>query len=324
MTEEHPHLPVLWVVGAGGLLGSSVVAAAATSGTAEVWAPPRPVAWVAADATRVSLEEMAREFLAHAAGRPWWVAWCAGAGVSGTSAADLAREVDAFAHLLTSLREAGAGPEGSVFLASSAGGVYAGSADPPFDEATVPVSISPYGDAKLALEALARDFQRDTASSLLIGRIANLFGPGQDLSKPQGIISQLCRAHLLHRPLSIYVPLDTMRSYVYAPDCGAMVVAGLRRLDGAAAGGGRSVVKVMAAPHAVSVGFVVSEFARVVKRRPLVTFGSSSTSAFQARDLRVRSSVWPELDALAATPFVVGLTATLEHLRRSVALGRLA
>ena len=35
------------------------------------------------------------------------------------------------------------------FLASSAGGVYAGSADPPFTEHTEPAPISPYGQAKL-------------------------------------------------------------------------------------------------------------------------------------------------------------------------------
>lgn len=312
---------MLWVLGAGGLLGSSVVAAATG---VEVWAPRGPVPWADRTASRATLAMAAREFLAHADGRPWWVVWCAGVGIAGTSREQLAAEVDAFSLVLDSLREAGAGPEGSVFLASSAGGVYAGSQDPPFDELTVPVSISPYGDAKLALESAALDFQRVTSSSLLIGRIANLFGPGQDLAKPQGLISHLCRAHLLHRPLSIFVPLDTMRSYVYAPDCGAMVVAGLHRLEAEAPTGGRTVVKVMAAPHAVSVGFVVSEFARVAKRRPLVVFGSSPASVFQAHDLRLRSTRWPQVDAVATTPFAAGLGATLEDLRRAVATGRLA
>ena len=63
-----------------------------------------------------------------------------------------------------------------------------------------------------------------------MGRIANLYGPGQGLEKPQGLISQIIRSHLIRTPISIYVPLDTMRDYLFAPDCGELVVDALRRL----------------------------------------------------------------------------------------------
>ena len=49
---------------------------------------------------------------------------------------------------------------GSLFLASSAGGVYAGASGHAFDEDTEPVALSAYGHAKLALEPKRRGSMR--------------------------------------------------------------------------------------------------------------------------------------------------------------------
>lgn len=311
-----------WVVGGGGLLGSSVQA---TLDQSDVWEAPTPIPWGRAGEAEFALAEHAHAFLRAARGRSWRLAWCAGVGVSATSAADLDREVALFVHLLSALTDAQAGPEGALFLASSAGGVYAGAVLPPFDEHTIPRAISPYGEAKLRLERAAEDFHGRTGTSVLVGRIANLYGPGQDISKPQGLISQICRSQLLRVPISIYVPLDTMRNYLFAPDCGAMVVAGLERLqESARRSGPQLVVKVLASPHAVPIAFLIAELGRILKRRPQVVYGSSSASAYQALDLRVRSVVWPEMDALAATPLVTGMSATIQSLRRAQQRGRLS
>ncbi len=118
-------------------------------------------------------------------------------------------------------------PRGALFLASSAGGVYAGAAGSPFTELTETRATSPYGEAKLAAEGLVEDFARRTGTATVVGRIANLYGPGQDMSKPQGLISQLCLNQLRRRPISIYVSLDTARDYLYVDDCAAMVLATL-------------------------------------------------------------------------------------------------
>ena len=72
----------------------------------------------------------------------------------------------------------------------------------------------------------------------MIGRIANLYGPGQNLDKPQGLVSQLCAAHLERRPVSIWVSLDTLRDYLYAPDCAQMVLDCLDRARAEASGAG--------------------------------------------------------------------------------------
>ena len=94
----------------------------------------------------------------------------------------------------------------------------------PFTEHTTPAPISAYGRAKLRSEEIATEFAVRTGSALLVGRLSNLYGPGQDITKPQGLISQLCRAQLTRQPLSVYVSLDTMRDYLFVDDAAAMVV----------------------------------------------------------------------------------------------------
>jgi UDP-glucose 4-epimerase len=116
-----------------------------------------------------------------------------------------------------------------------------------------------------------------------------------------------------------------MRNYIFAPDCGLKVVAAMLRLKSEAdAHGPQVVTKVLAGPHAVSVGYVVAELGRVVKRRPLVVFAASPASAYQALDLRLRTVVWPDVGVSHSTSFASGLHQTLQGLGRSLAVGDLA
>ncbi|MDR1998866.1 MAG: hypothetical protein LBQ06_02845, partial [Frankiaceae bacterium] len=132
--------PISWVLGAGGLLGSSVAAALSERGP--LWAPARPIPWDGP--ARSALAEAAQAFRDQAGGDPWRVAWCAGAGVTSSTARDLQREAAAFGALLDALSAGGSDwlARGSLFLASSAGGVYAGSTGAPFTEATPPAPLA--------------------------------------------------------------------------------------------------------------------------------------------------------------------------------------
>ena len=213
--------------------------------------------------------------------------------------------------------------DGAVFFASSAGGAYAGSTHPPFDEHSPPSALSPYGRSKLEQEALVRECCDDHRIPGLIGRIANLFGPGQNLSKPQGLISQLCWNQIHHRPLEIYVSLDTIRDYLFAPDCGRMVAAGLDLVSQRTAlQGSCTTTKVMASQRPMSIGGVIGEFRRLSKQTVRMSTRASPLSRYQVRDLRLRSSVLPELDKMATTSFPVGLHVTYEDLRRRAAVAR--
>ena len=157
-----------------------------------------------------------------------------------------------------------------LFLASSAGGVYAGSTGAPFTEHTPPAPISPYGLAKLRSEEVATAFAVRTGTALLVGRLANLYGPGQDLDKPQGLISQLCRAQLTRQPLSVYVSLDTRRDYLFVDDAAAMAVSALGAVTPREAGVEGARQRTLE-HHRRRVG----DLHRITRRRPPIVQGTS-------------------------------------------------
>ena len=285
------------------------------------WGAP-DVPWLTDGDANAVLRQGIETLLEAAGDGPWDIAWCAGAGVVATPAELIEQERAVFAGFLADLAElvgrAGHASRGAVFFASSAGGVYADSAGPPFSEQSVPLARTPYGRAKLAMEGELRRFAETTGTPVLVGRIANLYGPGQNLGKAQGLVSQICLTHLTGHPLSLYVSLDTMRDYLYVDDAARMIVAGLAGLRGqvAAAGSGLVVTKVLASGHSTTVGGLLGESTRLFRRRPRVVLGASPAAAGQVRDLRLRSTVWPELDRLARTPLPVGIAATADDVGR--------
>lgn len=308
--------PLTWVVGAGGLVGRHVVRACRAGGD-EVEAATVP--WSDEDASVQALTTAVERFADRRRGRPWTAAWCAGAGVVATSEEALEAEVRVFHAWARALaRTVRPGEDGVVFLASSAGGLYAGSSEPPFHEGTTPRPLVAYGRAKLAMEEDVARLAADTGVRAVLGRLANVYGPGQTLGKPQGLLSQLCLADATGRPLPVFVSMDTIRDYLYAPDAGAMVqrCVELARSEPP----GTVVAKVLASGTPVTVGHLVAE-ARRVFHRPLRTIPVGGRGSGQVLDLRLASRRWPEVDALAATPLPAGLASTSADVRARVVSG---
>ena len=315
MTPAGPR-PLTWVVGSGGLVGRHVVGELAAAGH-EVLTTTVP--WDDEDESVRTLVTEVGRFEQLRAGRPWALAWCAGAGVVATGEEALAAEVRVFERLTSALAATvTAGEDGVVFLASSAGGLYAGSTPAPFDERTSPRPLVAYGRAKLAMEAAVERLAESTGVRAVLGRLSNVYGPGQTLAKPQGLLSQLCLAHATGRPLPVFVSMDTIRDYLYAEDAARMVVRtiALARREPP----GSVVIKVLASGHPVTVGYLVAE-ARRVFHRPLRTIPVGGAGAGQVLDLRLESTVWPEVDALAATPLPAGLDRTSADVRARVVSG---
>lgn len=295
-----------WVVGAGGLLGSHVVNALEGRGVPTM---TTPIPWGDPAGSREALRGGIDALASKVDAGSWNIAWCAGAGVVATSEAAMAQEVAVFSGMLEDLRASRLTPGlGAFFLASSAGGVYAGSsARAPFTENSPVGPLVAYGRAKLAMEATLTAHCEQAGDAALIGRIGNLYGPGQDLTKRQGLISQLCRTHVSGEPLTVYVPLDTMRDYVYAEDCGELVASGLAGLRERVAGSGsRVVTKIIASGGATTIATLLGESTRLYKKRPRVVVKAPVEGTGQVVDLRLRSVVWNELD---------------RHLRCSITLG---
>jgi UDP-glucose 4-epimerase len=302
-----------WVVGRGGLLGSSVERAL---GAAAVWHPQRPFPWDNPEQLRASIAAAVRGFLSRLASEPhegWCVYWCAGSGVVGTPADLLAAET---ANLRCFLDELGAALDsqqstlpGRIFFASSAGGVYGGSAEHPVTEATPPEPISDYGRAKLAQEeALGTWAHSRPKLSTLVARLSNLYGPGQHLDKPQGLISHMSRCLIFGVPVRIYVPLDTIRDYLFAEDAALRVVTSMARLGREAAEGGRHIIKVYSSGNETTVGGLIGVFRQIAKRQLRVVSGLNPVRTQQPARLQFRSVVWADEPSLPRTELLDGVS----------------
>jgi UDP-glucose 4-epimerase len=222
---------------------------------------------------------------------PASVLWCAGAGVVGTAEEQLRHERELLDVTLTAIERAQRGPI-RFFLASSAGGVYGGNSGL-CTEATTPLPVSDYGRSKLLQERMVADWATAIEVDVLVGRISNLFGPRQNMTKPQGFVSHLLAAMAIQRPLVFTVPGSTIRDFVYAEDVGGRVAAWVRSPLVST----RVSTKILAAERSVTLANLTCMAARVARRSPRVLF-SRASGPDQPAVIRFKSvrSIEPELD----------------------------
>lgn len=292
---------IAWVVGGGGLLGSAV------QSRYENTFIPTKVPWHDSAAAVATLQADTKRFAAEAGTQAWRVIWTAGAATVSTSSDQTRNELDALQALLNSLRGETPAGDGGFFLTSSAGGVYAGSVDPPFTSESVPATLSPYGELKLAQERLATKLLADVCP-LVIGRLSNLYGPGQNLAKLQGLISRLALSAVTQQPINIFVSLDTIRDYIYVDDASSAVHASIIKTSDIPA-----ETLVIASGQPATVGLLIRTMNQIAKRRVPVALGDHASAASQALDLRLI----PSHEATGGTPLPVGMKAVyLDILRR--------
>jgi UDP-glucose 4-epimerase len=309
-----------WVVGAGGLLGSGVERFLRSRDERVFAAPSIDWAGQAGSQLATSLGD----FVADFGDEPWIVYWCAGAATPASPAAAFEREQETLARFVEAIESL---PEptlarGTLFFASSAGGVYGGSTDAPFSEDSVVAPIGRYGAAKLAAERLVSGLTRSSGLGVAIGRIANLYGPGQSLTKQQGLVTRLCLATMTRVPLSIFVSADTLRDYLYVDDCASLVVRLSLRVSelrasklGLSEPGGGAVTKILASGQSIGIAGLITQLGLITHRRPAIVWGQSAEAGLQGRDLRMRSVILPELDREPRTNLADGIARTLEATR---------
>jgi UDP-glucose 4-epimerase len=296
-----------WVIGSGGLLGGAVsrVSPQTFIGSRVPWTEPEAAVQV--------LESNLSRFVSQASHADWSVLWAAGCGVVGSSSSDLQAETNIVERFVSVLRRQHPAGNGAFFLASSAGGIYAGSTHPPFSESTRARPVSAYGRAKLRQEELAVRLLSDSVP-VVIGRLSNLYGPGQNLAKPQGLISQLCLAAARRCALNLFVPMDTLRDYLYADDAAVMItslVSEAVRCQPAA-----PVIRNLASERPTPVSGVVRVVLQIARRPVLIALGTAPASRYQVRDLRVVSCSSDDIASGAITPLPVGVKNVYEHTLR--------
>lgn len=305
--------PNHWVIGHG-LLGSALVRRVRPDRS---WTPPSAIAWTEPLLAIAQLREAARQFLSAADDGPWRVSWCAGIGTVGATPSALRDETSALQAVLREIT-ARARSRGRFFYSSSAGAVYAGSPDPPFTESSPCIPVSPYGHSKVIQEQMVRAWAVSSGIDAIIGRISNLYGPGQDFAKPQGVVTQLCRSCLLREPMTIYVPLQTVRDYLYVDDCAAMILALLD--DEVRPTDRQPVMRILASGQPTTLGSLIQITARVVKRQPRIVQVPSILSQGQVHDLRLRSEHMPTRPS-PGTGLPTGVKRTFDDLLRTFQRG---
>lgn len=295
-----------WVVGSGGLLGSALCAQ-----LGDVFTSPG-IPWTDPESASRTLRNALGDFVSLAsseADQAWAIYWTAGAAVVSSPEAQIALEEQVFQDFVTSVRSALPKDRGSFFLASSAGGVYAGSSNPPFSYSTPPEPVGSYGKGKLRLERFLETELADH-SSVVIGRIANLYGPGQSLAKQQGLVFSLCRAAAHRQPLSIYVPMETLRDYIYVEDAAAQIDCFVQ----SAAPGVRQVV--IASGEALSISSLIATAERVTGRRIPISAGENPSAKDQVLDLRLIPTALPIGCTVSRTDLPTGIRRTFNEVVR--------
>jgi UDP-glucose 4-epimerase len=305
--------PPTLVVGAGGLLGSHVVRAVPSA-----VAPPMSIPW-RADPT-AALGDLAVWLDRRSQRGPWRVTWCAGTGGVDTTADALAAETSALEHFLGALARSSRPTEGAFLFASSAGGVHGGSTEDPVTEHTPAAPMSPYGRAKLEQEELVRSWSVATGIPTVVARLSNLYGPGQRVR--QGLVSRLVEASLRAQPLLLFVPLDTVRDYLYVTDAARKVGELIERAAAPRPSGDDGfTVKLVCSGQATTVGQLVAEVQRIRRRRTPVTFGATPATALQPRTLRFRSVVWTDVDRGGAVSLPEGIATVIRSQQRTAMAG---
>jgi UDP-glucose 4-epimerase len=295
---------LIWIVGQSGLLGSALARTSRSDSSFTLFTT-EPISWGETELACIKLSSLSKQFALEADGDLWAIIWAAGHATVASSEEDTLSELHTLQSLCESVKRNPPRGRGAFFLSSSAGGVYAGSTNPPFSLETEPVPLSAYGRLKLAQEHTVRS-ELSGVCPVVIGRISNLYGPGQDLAKLQGLISALARAAVTRKPINIFVSLDTIRDYLYVNDAADQI---LRLVSDAAASAstGTDGTHILASGKPVSLGYLINLVQDIARVKVPVALGAHASAVAQSRDLRLVPSPMSAGTEFQTTPLSAGV-----------------
>ena len=111
-----------------------------------------------------------------------------------------------------------------IFL-SSGGTVYGKQTVMPIKEDAYPLPINHYGNVKLCIENVLRTFNVQLHTKMLIARISNPYGPGQDFNKGVGFVDACLKKSIKGETIEIWGDGTTARDYIYIDDVCNMIAA---------------------------------------------------------------------------------------------------
>lgn len=309
-------MSVAWVLGKGGLLGRAVSSRVGEYMT--TWAPTEPISWIDEGRYQSTIDSAIGEFeqVVRNNHGNWTLFWCAGVGTIGATEVEIDGELSRLSYLLDELgrRIESLIHHGTFFYSSSAGALYGGSQEHLITEESEVSVNSAYGSMKLRAEKLLEAWASETGCRVALGRISNIYGPGQNIRKQQGLVSAACVSVLKQQPLDVFVPLDTTRNYIYVSDAAAIAVSFAEKVSTLT----RSSVerKIICSPQNLSVAALLLGIRQVYGRRPPVALTSKLSSGLYNRNLSMASIRHCDVEPRQFVSPVLGIA----EVRRSLLL----
>lgn len=95
----------------------------------------------------------------------------------------------------------------------------------PITEDALPRPINHYGNVKLCIENTIRTFNYQAHTKILIARISNPYGPGQDFNKGVGFIDAAIKKTIRSEKIEIWGDGNNVRDYIYIDDVCRMLIS---------------------------------------------------------------------------------------------------
>ena len=308
----------LALIGAGGLIGSAIASEAKRFG---IGVSSPKVAWGTGKALP-DLQEWMETLHRNSNSASLDMIWAAGVPDMRASRDVLSSSSSIFTTFLEWLTQnSSSGALGSISYISSLGGIYEQTNFLEANEEVRPEPLSAYGAFKMSDEDSLAKTGTLTGIRTLSVRLPSVFGPSSSFSIRGGLINSLSLSTILRRPMRIYVPLDTLRPYLYVRDVPRFLLrllAELRQFPPAT-----NETKNVLSPTMLSVATIIGEFKRTVHALPPISYGVGLNHTSPAQLSTIRSSTFSGIRITAPTPFRAAIKSTFNSVLIAHSEGRL-
>jgi len=193
-----------------------------------------------------------------------------------------------------------------VYL-SSGGTVYGDIDSIKISEESATKPKSPYGIGKLTIENYLRYFKESKGLDYIIYRIANPYGPKQNITSKQGVIPIFINHILKNEELVVYGDGSMQRDYIYIDDVCRMINYSYRSNN-------RYAEYNIGSGVGTSVSEILKQIEKITDIIPKVTYAETPASFVNASVLD-GSRFSNEFGEFKLTELSVGLKRTLDYVK---------
>ncbi len=305
---------LVWIIGQGGLLGSALERKVSQRVNLVLFQNHSTWMWNDDECLRHRMKEAVATFASTLSRHTsWQIYWAAGRGTMSSSPEELATETAQIAYFLEILETTSKlqGIPGTILFASSAGAMYGDAGGVTVSEEAPTNPVTAYGRAKLEQEQLLKKYcETQPNVRILLARFSNIYGPGQSSKKKQGLISHIARSIILHRPISIFVPFDTIRDYIFVDDAAERSVSMLQNI------GPGTTVAIIASEDSTTIAHIIGIFRHITKLNPRIIRSTNALGDAYPRRVQFRST--KQSTVSRKTPLHIGVSLTLAHERSMI------